>query len=160
MLPNPFNPFVTHKDTTDPVQNMMVATMKEFTTLLDGGVLGDPVIVGTYTIIPVMITTFGVGVGGGSVMGEALGGGGGGGAIPVALIVVGPNGVEVKLMSSDAVGRAADSVTRMAHDLSVKHRAGGAALKGTTLSTGQATTVSADPGTDTVVTTATVATEG
>jgi uncharacterized spore protein YtfJ len=56
----------------DPAQSFLIATMEEFEKILGKGVLGAPLTIGDTTVVPVYVTTFGVGVGGGSVFGEAV----------------------------------------------------------------------------------------
>ncbi|MBP7337524.1 spore germination protein GerW family protein [Niveispirillum sp.] len=107
-----FAPFVT-----DPAQLMMTATMTAFEQLLGKGVLGTPVTVGDTTIIPVTITTFGVGTGGGSLYGEPVGGGGGGGVIPVALIIISPDGTRVEQLPKETTAAALEKLTSMAKEM-------------------------------------------
>lgn len=105
---NLMNPFLT-----DPAQTLMVTTSEEFEKILDKGAVGQPITVGPYTVVPLLITTFGIGVGGGSLLGESVGGGGGGGVIPCAVLIFGPDGVELKTLSPEATGKASDSVARL-----------------------------------------------
>ena len=124
MLPAPLNANIWLKSLTDdPTQSLMTATMAAFEQVLGKGVLGTPVTVGDVTIIPVTITTFGVGAGGGSLFGEPVGGGGGGGIVPVALILITPDGVRVETLPTEATATAMDKLTDMATDLAA-HRGG------------------------------------
>ncbi len=100
-------------------EQAMTATQSIFSATRVGAVYGDPIQAGDYTIITASEVVAGSGFGFGRGMGsapasasssngeaakatEATGGGGGGGggggstARPVALIVIGPNGVEVR----------------------------------------------------------------
>lgn len=106
--------------TGDPAVTMMNATMAAFEDLLSKGVLGAPVTVGDVTIVPVTITTFGVGAGGGSLLGEPVGGGGGGGIVPVALLIITPDGVRVDHLPADATKEAVAKLTDMAKDISAR----------------------------------------
>ncbi|UEM05923.1 hypothetical protein JL101_010985 [Skermanella rosea] len=127
MLTNPFMP--------DPVQDLMVSTLQEFQKILGKGVAGTPIQVGDTTLVPIYVTTFGVGAGGGSVFGEACGGGGGGGVVPCAIIVVRPDGVTVQHLDSQFVTSAAKAHSDVANELSNAYRrdksaaAGSAAAK-------------------------------
>jgi uncharacterized spore protein YtfJ len=106
----------------DPAQSFLIATMEEFEKILGKGVLGAPLTIGDTTVVPVYVTTFGVGVGGGSVFGEAVGGGGGGGVVPCAILVIGPNGVDIKHLQHEFVTSATNAQSQMASDLSSQYR--------------------------------------
>ena len=56
----------------DPVRSFMVATLEEFEKILGKGVPGDPITIGDTTVIPIFVTTFGVGAGGGSAFVESV----------------------------------------------------------------------------------------
>lgn len=114
MLTNPFMP--------DPVQDLMVSTLQEFQKILGKGVAGTPIQVGDTTLVPIYVTTFGVGAGGGSVFGEACGGGGGGGVVPCAIIVVRPDGVNIQHLQSDFVASATKAHSCVAHELGNVYR--------------------------------------
>ncbi len=80
-------------------------------------IIGDPMIFGTNTIIPVSKISFGFGTGGGEgkTKGEDEGFGGGGGAgakiEPVAFILISPEGVKLLPVSGKAdIGHIIDSV--------------------------------------------------
>ncbi|MFV3129975.1 GerW family sporulation protein [Niveispirillum sp. KHB5.9] len=107
----------------DPAQLMMTATMTAFEELLGKGVLGAPVTVGDVTIIPVTITTFGVGSGGGSLFGEPVGGGGGGGIIPVALIIITPEGARIEQLPRETTAAALEKLTDMAKEMGGRRQA-------------------------------------
>ncbi|UEM23857.1 hypothetical protein JL100_014290 [Skermanella mucosa] len=114
MLTNPFMP--------DPVQDLMVSTLQEFQKILGKGVAGTPIQVGDTTLVPIYVTTFGVGAGGGSIFGEACGGGGGGGVVPCAVIVVRPDGVEIQHLQSEFVSSATKAHSDVASELSNAYR--------------------------------------
>lgn len=101
---------------TDPAIDLMKATTAEFDKILSSGAVGAPIAVGDYTIIPLLITTFGVGAGGGSLVGDPVGGGGGGGVIPCAVLVIGPKGVELKMVAPEVTQSAHQSVAQIVGD--------------------------------------------
>ena len=87
------------------VEKMIQAALREIETTLDTKrVVGEPLEVGEYTLIPLVSIGFGFGVGSGSgksedlMKGEGSGGGsaGGGGIKPIAVIVIGPEGAKVE----------------------------------------------------------------
>ena len=84
------NPFLQ-----SPAESMMVSTMKEFEKVMEEGMTARVTKEGDTTVIAYYITSFGIGVGGGSVFGEPVGGGGGGGTIPCALVIIDPHGAKV-----------------------------------------------------------------
>src|SRR3954454_12616723 len=106
----------------DPVRTFVTATLEEFEKILGKGVTGEPITVGDTTLIPIFVTTFGVGAGGGSTFGEAVYGGGGGGVVPCAMIVIGPKGVEIKHLHQDFVTSATNAQSQMATSLGNQHR--------------------------------------
>src|SRR5690349_2313658 len=107
---------------TDPVQTFMTSTLEEFEKILGKGVTGEPITVGDTTLIPIFVTTFGVGAGGGSAFGESVYGGGGGGVVPCAMVVIGPKGVEIKHLHQDFVTSATSAQSQMATTLGNQHR--------------------------------------
>jgi len=86
-------------------------------------VVGDPIVVGGNTIIPLMSVGFGFGGGGGTgkggksdkEMGEGIGGGtgGGGGVKPVAVIIVNPEGAVRVESIKGSVSSLAESVSEL-----------------------------------------------
>lgn len=112
---NILNPFVP-----DPADTLMVMIATEFEKILEKGAVGKPVQVGDYTMVPLLITTFGIGVGGGSLLGEPAGGGGGGGVIPCAVLIFGPDGVELKTLSNDMTTQVSDSVVRLVREATAR----------------------------------------
>ncbi|WP_158045629.1 GerW family sporulation protein [Skermanella pratensis] len=114
MLTNLFMP--------DPVQGLLVSTLQEFQKILGKGVAGTPIQVGDTTLVPIYVTTFGVGAGGGSIFGEACGGGGGGGVVPCAVVVVRPDRVEIQHLQSEFVALATKAHSDVASELSNAYR--------------------------------------
>jgi uncharacterized spore protein YtfJ len=112
-MEGPMNPFLCK---TDPTVDLMKATSEEFEKILSKGAVGKPLTIGDYTIVPLLITSFGIGTGGGSFLGESLGGGGGGGVIPCAVLVIGPDGVELKVLPHETTGPAHQSIAQMVSD--------------------------------------------
>lgn len=106
----------------DPAVDLMKTTTEEFEKILSKGAVGEPITVGAYTIIPLMITTFGVGTGGGSCIGESVGGGGGGGVIPCAVLIVGPDGVELKTLPHEATDPAHRSIETMVAEATSRYK--------------------------------------
>jgi uncharacterized spore protein YtfJ len=86
------NPFLQN-----PAESMMVSTMREFEKIIEEGMTARVTKDGDTTVIAYYITSFGIGVGGGSAFGEPVGGGGGGGGgtIPCALVIIDPHGTKV-----------------------------------------------------------------
>ena len=89
------------------IEQMVAAAMERIETVLDGkSVVGEPVTVGEYTIIPLVSIGFGFGSGTGTgksediIKGEGAGAGlaGGGGIKPVAVVVIGPEGLQVEAL--------------------------------------------------------------
>jgi uncharacterized spore protein YtfJ len=90
---------------TNELQDMIHTVLREIEGTLDTKrVVGEPVKVGDYTIIPLVSIGFGFGVGSGTgksdelIKGEGSGGAsaGGGGLRPVAVVVIGPEGAKVE----------------------------------------------------------------
>lgn len=108
----------------DNIEKILKATLGEIEKILSTkGVVGDPITVGDYTIIPLSSYGFGFGAGGGGGTegkeadrsGQGGGSGGGGGIKPVAVVVVGPEGVSVeplKRSTTDLLDKVGDIVTR------------------------------------------------
>ena len=89
----------------DHVENLLKATLGEIERLLNTRtVVGEPITVEGNTIIPLVAVGFAFGGGGGSgkdqkatnMEGAGAGSGGGGGVKPVAVIIVGKDGVRVE----------------------------------------------------------------
>ena len=119
----------------EETQNLVKTSMEEIRGVLSAErVVGEPIVVGGNTIIPLVNVGFGFGVGAGAgkggsekETGEGTGGatGGGGGVKPVALIIVNEGGVRVEPMKG-AVSSLAESVS----DLVVKVMEKRAAVNG------------------------------
>lgn len=93
------------------VEELLKTSMGEIERLLNTKtVVGEPIVVGESTIIPLISVGFGFGVGGGSgtmTTGEAgegsgLGTGGGGGVKPTAVIIVDKNGARLESVKGGA----------------------------------------------------------
>lgn len=112
---NILNPFVP-----DPADTLMITIAREFEKILEKGAVGKPIKVGDHTMVPLLITTFGIGVGGGSLLGEPVGGGGGGGVIPCAVVVFGPNGVDLLPLSPDLTKQTSDAILRMVRETATR----------------------------------------
>lgn len=107
----------------EEVQNLIKTSMGEIKGVLSTErVVGEPLVVGGNTIIPLVSVGFGFGGGGGTgrgsrtekETGEGTGGGtgGGGGVKPVAVIVVNQEGVKVEAIKG-AVSSLAESVSEL-----------------------------------------------
>jgi uncharacterized spore protein YtfJ len=90
---------------TQELESMTHTVLREIEGALDTKrVVGEPVKVGDYTILPLISIGFGFGVGSGTgksdelIKGEGSGGAsaGGGGMRPVAVVVIGPEGAKVE----------------------------------------------------------------
>ena len=120
----------------EETQNLVKTSMEEIRGVLKAErVVGEPIVIGGNTIIPLVSVGFGFGGGGGSGKGSmseketgegsGRGTGGGGGVKPVALIIVNEEGVRVEAIKG-AVSSLAESVA----DLVVKVMENRAAGKG------------------------------
>ena len=105
----------------EETQNLVKTSMEEIRAVLSAEtVVGEPIVVGGNTIIPLVSVGFGFGGGGGTNKGgrsdkktsEGRGGGtgGGGGVKPVALIIINEDGVRVETVKG-AVSSVAESVS-------------------------------------------------
>ena len=114
--------------------NLVKTSMEEIRGVLSAErVVGEPIVVGGNTIIPLLSVGFGFGAGGGTgnggrsekETGEGTGGGtgGGGGIKPVALIIVNEEGVKVKAIKG-AVSSLAESVSDLVVKVMEKRAAG------------------------------------
>ena len=118
----------------EDTQNMVKTSMEEIRGMLSAGtVVGEPMVVGGNTIIPLVSVGFGFGGGSGTGKGgssekdtgEGSGGGtgGGGGVKPVALIIVNEEGVKVEAIKG-AVSSLAESVSDLVVKVMEKQAAG------------------------------------
>jgi len=93
----------------DDVERLLKTSLCEIERILNTKtVVGDPIVVGDTTLIPLLSVGFGFGAGGGTGKGESstkdsakgegtgAGVGGGGGVKPVAMIIIDKNGVRVE----------------------------------------------------------------
>ena len=87
----------------DDVENLLKQTVGELDKLMAAkNVVGEPLTSGDVTIIPLVSYGFGFGAGGGTggpggqAQGTGGGTGGGGGIKPVAVIIAGPDGVQLQ----------------------------------------------------------------
>ena len=114
--------------------NLVKTSMEEIREVLSAErVVGEPIVVGGNTIIPLLSVGFGFGAGGGTgnggrsekETGEGTGGGtgGGGGIKPVALIIVNEEGVKVEAIKG-AVSSLAESVSDLVVKVMEKRAAG------------------------------------
>ena len=87
------------------VEKMIQVALGQIESILDTkSVVGAPITVGDYTLVPLISIGFGFGVGSGTgkseefIKGEGVGGAsaGGGGLKPVAVVVIGPDGAKVE----------------------------------------------------------------
>ncbi len=87
------------------LEKMIQAALSHIEGVLDSkSVIGQPITIGDYTIVPLISIGFGFGVGSGTakseefIRGEGAGGAsaGGGGVKPVAVVVIGPHGAKVE----------------------------------------------------------------
>ena len=109
----------------DHVENLLKVTLAEIERILNTRtVVGEPITVEGNTIIPLVAIGFGFGCGGGSgkdqkvtsVEGAGAGSGGGGGVKPVAVIIIGKDGVRVEPVRRGAakiVEKVGDVVSRI-----------------------------------------------
>ena len=118
----------------EETQNLVKTSMEEIRGMLSAGrVVGEPIVVGGNTIIPLVSVGFGFGGGGGTgkggksekETGEGTGGGtgGGGGVKPVALIIVNEEGVRIEAIKG-AVSTLAESVSNLVVKVMEKREAG------------------------------------
>ena len=93
------------------IEKMIQAALGRIEGVLDSrSVVGEPITVGDYTIVPLISIGFGFGVGSGTgkseefIKGEGAGGAsvGGGGVKPVAVVVIGPEGAKVEPLKGTA----------------------------------------------------------
>ena len=114
--------------------NLVKTSMEEIRGMLSAErVVGEPIVVGGNTIIPIVSVGFGFGGGGGTGKGgkseketgkgRGEGTGGGGGVKPIALIVVNEEGVRVEAIKG-AVSSLAESVSDLVVKVMEKVEAG------------------------------------
>ena len=118
----------------EETQNLVKTSMEEIRGVLSAErVVGEPIVIGGNTIIPLVNVGFGFGAGGGTgkegrsekEAGEGSGGGtgGGGGVKPVALIIVNEEGVKVETLKG-TVSSLAESVSDLVVKVMEKQAAG------------------------------------
>ena len=118
----------------EETQNLVKTAMEEIRGVLSAEtVVGEPIVVGGNTIIPLVSVGFGFGGGGGTGKGgkseketgegRGEGTGGGGGVKPVAVIIVNDEGVRVEAIKG-AVSSLAESVSDMVAKVMEKRGAG------------------------------------
>ena len=118
----------------EETQNLVKTSMEEIRGVLSAArVVGEPIVVGDNTIIPLVSVGFGFGAGGGTGKGgrsdketgegRGEGTGGGGGVKPVALIIVNEEGVRVEAIKGTA-SSLAESVSGLVVKVMEKRAAG------------------------------------
>ena len=113
----------------EETQNLVKTSMEEIRGVLSAErVVGEPIVVGGNTIIPLVSVGFGFGVGAGTGKGgtekeTGEGTGGGGGVKPVALIIVNEEGARVEAMKG-AVSSLAESISDLVVKVMEKRAAG------------------------------------
>lgn len=106
------------------IDNLFGKAIEEIERMLNSKtVVGEPITVGDHTLIPLVSVGFGFGAGGGEGndpkkgVGSGGGTGGGGGVKPVALVIVGPDGVRLDSVKGGAatlVEKIADAAGKFA----------------------------------------------
>ena len=118
----------------EETKNLVKTSMEEIKGMLSAErVVGELIVVGGNTIIPLVSVGFGFGGGGGSGKGgkseketgegSGMGTGGGGGVKPVALIIINQEGVRVEVIKG-AVSSVAESVSDLVTKVMEKRAAG------------------------------------
>ena len=118
----------------EETQNLVKTSMEEIRGMLSAErVVGEPIVVGGNTIIPLVSVGFGFGAGGGTGKGgkseketgegRGMGTGGGGGVKPVSLIIINEEGVRVEAIKG-AVSSLAESVSSLVVKVMEKRGAG------------------------------------
>ena len=118
----------------EETQNLVKTSMEEIRGMLSAErVVGEPIVVGGTTIIPLVSVGFGFGGGGGTGKGgkseketgegRGMGTGGGGGVKPVALIIINEEGVRVEALKG-AMSSLAESVSDLVVKVMEKRAAG------------------------------------
>ncbi len=112
------------------IEKMIHAALGQIEGMLDSkSVVGQPITIGDYTILPLISIGFGFGVGTGSgkseelIRGEGAGGAsaGGGGVKPVAVVVIGPEGAKVEPLKG-ATASFLESLAANIKPTSLKHK--------------------------------------
>jgi len=106
----------------DDVESLLKTTLQEIEKLLTTKtVVGDPMKVDGYTLVPLVSLFFGIGIGGAGGggkekekggEGKGIGSGAGGGVRPVGVIIVGPEGAKLEPIKSGAAS-VAERVTEV-----------------------------------------------
>lgn len=104
----------------ETVEKLIATAVAEMEKVLSSKtVVGDPIVVGEVTIIPLMSVGFGFGAGGGDAPGKEQGSGGGsgggGGIKPVAVIIVDAGGARVEPLkgaASSLVEKVAEAISK------------------------------------------------
>ncbi len=106
----------------EDVESLLKTTLQEVEKLLTSkAVVGDPMKVDGYTLVPMVSLFFGIGIGGGGGggkekerggEGKGVGSGAGGGVRPVGVVIVGPEGAKLEPIKSGAAS-VADRVTEV-----------------------------------------------
>jgi len=98
-------------------EDKMKETAQELEKMLASkSVLGQPIVIGEKTLIPISVYGFGFGFGGGhGEKGGGEGSGGGGAVVPVALVIVhgdvsGPEGIQVLSITKGATVQAVETL--------------------------------------------------
>ena len=118
----------------EETQNLVKTSMEEIRGMLSAArVVGEPIVVGANTVIPLVSVGFGFGAGGGTGkggkseketgQGSGMGTGGGGGVKPVALIIINEEGVRVEAIKG-TVSSLAESVSNLVVKVMEKRGAG------------------------------------
>ena len=114
MLINPFQ--------QDSSEAMLVSMLREFEKIQERSFHGETITVGDTTVITLYITTLGIGVAGGTTLGEAACGGGGGGTIPVAVVIISPQGTNIEFLAPDTTKAAVAALGSLAMTMSERGR--------------------------------------
>lgn len=100
----------------DDVNELYDESLEELANILVAdSVVGEPVETDHGTIVPLLSAGFGFGAGGANGEGtsKGAGAGAGGGIKPVAVVVVGPEGVRIERLDDNLWGRLGDTAARL-----------------------------------------------